>query len=107
MAGYAPFMRSVTVGLAASQLSALLAAIEANFPTRLAILNLQSGAANTGHIYVGNSAVAANNCGADIIPLGSVNIPQTDTGLILTTDVWIISTNAAQQLNVMASPIGQ
>jgi hypothetical protein len=107
MAGYSPFMRSVTVGVSALQLSVLLAAVEPNFPTRLGVLNLQSGAANTGHIYVGNSGVTAANCGADIIPLGSVNIPQSDMGLILTTDVFILSTNAVQQLNVMAIPFGQ
>lgn len=108
MAGYSPWMRSVTVGVTALQLSALLAAIEPQFPARLGTLNIQysTGATASSHLYVGNSLVTAVNCGADLLVGGSVNIPITDAGLILSTDVWLLCTVAAQQVNIMASGIG-
>jgi len=108
MARWSPLQRSVTVGASALQLSALLAAIEANFPTRLDYLNIQFNPGSTGtNLYIGDSAsVSSSNCGANLIPGGTVLYSVPDNCVILTTDIWLISTNAAQQVNICAIPAG-
>lgn len=106
MANYSPFMRSVTVTNAITKLSTLIAAIEANFPTRIQWLTLQYDFTATGSLYIGNSAVAANNCGANLAPGGSHTIQPNLQGLILTSDVYMLSTIASAQMNVTAIPIG-
>jgi hypothetical protein len=108
MARWSPLQRSVTVGAAALQLSALLTALDANFPTRLGWLVIQYNPGSTGtNLYIGDSAsVLATNCGANLLPGGSVAYTIPDTGIILTTDIWMLSTVAAQQVNIIAFPIG-
>lgn len=110
MAGYSPFMRSVITNVAPNtieKLSALLAALDANFPTRLCLLNLEFDLTGVGNIYVGNSAVSATNCGRHMVPAQGQNIAAFDMGLILTTDIYLKADTASQQVNVIALPIGQ
>lgn len=106
MAGFAALMRSVSVTGAAKQLSVLLAALDANFPTRLGLLIVQMDPASAGNLYVGNSAVAANNCGANLIASGSYTINPADNGLILTTDVYLLVSAGTIQANITALPKG-
>lgn len=84
------------------RLSVLLAALDGNFPTRLGYLILQMDQTATGSLYIGNSLVAANNCGADLIPGGSITMGPEDNSLILTTDIYMVATANLVQVNVTA-----
>jgi hypothetical protein len=102
-------MRSViaTNALHGAQLSALVTALEANFPARLMFLIIQMSFASTGTVYVGNSLVTATFCGAELQPGGSVTMPIDGAGVLLTSDVWLLSTAATAQCNITALPIGE
>ena len=102
-AGWSPFMRSVTVGTSAVQLSALIAAIDPGFPVRCVLVRVESDiTANTGNIYVGNASVSSTNCGQHLVASQDANIAVFDSGLTLTSDIWMVSDTAGQQVNVTA-----
>lgn len=109
MANYSPFMRSViaTNAVHGAQLSVLIAAQEPNFPTRLMFLIIQMDFTAAGSVYVGNSLVLATTCGANLAPGGSVTMPIDGAGVILTSDIWLLSTGATAQCNITALPIGE
>lgn len=110
MAGFSPLMRSIiTSGTpnTIQQLSVLLAALDANFPARLTMLNLEFDLAGAGNIYVGNLNVSSTNCGRHLVPAQGYNIAAFDTGMVLTTDIYIKADTASQQINITALPIGQ
>jgi hypothetical protein len=108
MAGFTPLMRSVIATTAGTiyQLSALLAALDANFPTRLNKLIVQLDTAATGFLYVGNSAVSPTNCGANLSPTGSLTINPAEDGMVLTTDIYLRSSVSGVQINITALPKG-
>lgn len=110
MAGFSPLMRSIVTSATPNtvqQLSVLLTALDANFPTRLTMLNLEFDLTGSGNIYVGNASVSATNCGRHLVPAQGQNVASYDTGVILTTDVYIKADTASLQINVIALPIGQ
>lgn len=108
MAGFSPLMRSVILTPINTpvRLSTLLTALDANFPTRLGYLNLELDLTAAGNVYVGNVAVSPTNCGRHLVPAQGQNVMPFDTGLILTTDIYLYTDNNNNQLNVIALPIG-
>lgn len=107
-AGWAPLLRSITLTQnVAAQLLAKLAALDANFPARLSYLVIEyDSLLATGNLYIGNSGVAANNCGAHLVAGQDKNVLPFDTGVILTADVYLLSDSAINQVNIVALPIG-
>jgi hypothetical protein len=103
---FSPFMRSVTVGVGISNLATLLAAKDGNFPTRVQFLRIEYDLGGTGDLYIGNSAVAANNCGAHLVASQYKDFIVYGSGLVLTSDIFLISSVAAQQVNITAIPAG-
>ena len=109
IAPYAPFMGSVilTTKTTKYQLSALLAAVDPNLPTRLMYLSIEldltHGAGNT---YVVISGVSSSDCGFHLVPTITRNIAAFGTGLVVTPNVWAVSDSDSQQLNIVLLPIG-
>jgi hypothetical protein len=108
MSGWAPLLRSVICTTATNiyQLSTLLAALDANFPTRLSGIIIQLDVAATGNLYIGNSAVSPTNCGANLIPGGSFTFMPDDNSFIMTTDIYLRSSVSGVQVNINALPKG-
>lgn len=110
MAGFSPLMRSITLVInVPKQLSVALAALDGNFPTRLTMLQLEYDLTSAGNLYIGQNtpvALSATNCGRHLVPAQNQNIAVYTTGVILTTDIFLLSDNAANQVNVIALPIG-
>jgi hypothetical protein len=106
VAGWSPLMKSVTVGATALQLSALIAAIDPNFPTRCVLVRIELDLSNAGTLYVGNSDVSATNCGFKLVATQSANFAVFDSGLVLTTDIWLRASQAAQQVNITVLGFG-
>jgi hypothetical protein len=109
---FSPLMRSITLSInTVTQLSVKLAALDPNLPTRLAQLYLEYDLTSTGNLYVGNNAtgapaLSATNCGRHLVPAQNQNVMALDTGMILTTDIFLLSDSATNQINVIALPIG-
>jgi hypothetical protein len=104
---YSPLMVSVsTTGTPTiDQLAALLDVIDENFPERLGFLQIEFDLGGAGNVAIGNSAVSPTNCGRRLVPTMFQNI-WVWQGLVLTTDVYFISSAATQQLNIIAVPAG-
>lgn len=106
---FSPWMGSVTATTTKAQLSTLLAAkasAGAQLPTRCQLIRLEFDLNASGELYIGNSDVAANNCGSHIVPTQEKNVFVWDAGLTLTSDWWLLTTVATQQVNVTIIPAG-
>ena len=105
---FSPWMGSVTLTTANTvyQLSALLSAIEKNLSTRLSYLRVEFDLGGTGNVYVGGASVASNNCGSHLVPTQQANFDVFDSGLVLTSDVYLKADTNSQQVNVTAIPAG-
>ena len=106
---YSPLMDSVSLAIQnhVYRLSTLLATVDANFPTRLSYLSIEFDIGGAGNVYIGNSDVATTHCGRHLVPSQNQQTAVFDSGLILTTDIYVFTDNAAaQQLNIIAIPVG-
>ena len=104
---YAPWMDSVTVGASALKLSTLIAAIDPNIPTRFTKLWIQYNVGATGVLLVGRSNLATTHAGANLAPGATpFCIDASDTGVGLTSDVFLLAGAATQQVNIILFPIG-
>jgi hypothetical protein len=108
---FSPFMRSITLTInVITLLDTKLKALDPNFPSRLTQLYLEYDLTSLGDLFIGNSSagalLSATNCGRHLVAAQNQNIAAFDTGLILTTDIFLLSNNATNQINVMALPIG-
>ena len=108
---FSPLMRSITLTInTVTLLSTKLTALDANFPTRLAQLYLEFDLTSLGNLFVGNSSsgalLSATNCGRHLVPAQNQNIMALDTGIILTTDIFLLADSATNQINVIALPVG-
>ncbi len=108
-AGFAPWMGSVILTTATTkyQLSALIAAIEKNLPTRWTLCIIEMDITlSAGNVYIGGPNVSSVNCGRHLVPSNFQNIAAYDTGVILSTDIYLTGDTNAQQINITALPIG-
>jgi hypothetical protein len=103
---FSPFMDCVTVGASALQLSALIAAIDSRVPVRCGMVRIEFDLSSTGNLYVGNSNVAPAHCAFHLVPTQEANIANLNTGLVLTSDIWLVADGAGKQVNITAFGIG-
>jgi hypothetical protein len=104
MAGWNPKMLSVQVPNVATKLSTLIAAKDATITTRLSMLIIEMDLAAAGNVYVGNSDVAANQCGANMVAGIVRPITPGVNSLILTTDIYVLATVNNAQINLSFIP---
>lgn len=107
---FSPWMGSLTVTTGTAQcLSTLLAAkasAGAQLPTRCQLIRIEFDLNASGELFIGNSDVASNNCGSHLVPTQEKNVFVWDSGLTLTSDWYLLSTVATQQINVTIIPAG-
>lgn len=109
---WSPFMRSIVLTpiTTPKSLASYLAALDPNLPTRLANLYLELDLTAVGNVYIGNSSagalLSATNCGRHLVPAQNQNIAAFPTQVVLSTDIFIVTDNNNNQMNVIALPIG-
>lgn len=107
---FSPFGRSITLTLnTITKLSTKLAALDPNLPTRFTFLWLEFDVTSIGNLYIGDNVgtpLSATNCGRHLVPAQNHNIVAYDTGVVLSTEIFLLADNATNQINITALPIG-
>ena len=103
-AGYkTPFMGSVSVTatVAGQDIFTLLSAVWSNLPHKCCYLAVQSDTTNgSASLYVGNSNVAANMCGANLAANQAQQIFAFDSNLGVLDHVFLLSSSGTIQANI-------
>jgi hypothetical protein len=99
---HTPFMGSVTVTTVPQSLYTLLQAIWADLPIRACFLQIQLDTTAGGtSLYIGNSNVAANMCGANL-NANQANVQYAfDRNLLVLNDLWMVCSAATVQVNLI------
>jgi hypothetical protein len=101
---HAPFMASVTATNTAQSLAALMLAVYRDFASigHACYIQLQLDVSAAGAtLYIGNSNVASNMCGA-ALSAGQINQQfASDSNLLIPSDIFLLASTSSVQVNVI------
>ena len=98
---FTPFMGSVSVTITPNNVWNLLSPIFTNLPHKACFLQIQSDTTNgSTSLYVGNSNVASNMCGANLSANQAQQIFAFDSNLGVLDHIYLMSNNEAAPIQV-------
>ena len=103
MASHVPALLSVTLTAANTNYSllALLRAIDADFPAKAQMVQIQHDpAAGADLLWIGNEDMSATNHGVELVATQAFPINSLDSNLINLGDIWLRSDGAGKRINV-------
>src|SRR4029077_17995450 len=92
---FSPFMDSliltpITTALKLSTLLQALSTAGPQLPTRVSKVQIELDLTNgVGNVYIGGSNVSPTHCGRHLVPAQFENVVSFDSGLILTSDIFL------------------
>ena len=102
---HSPFMFSISVTGAAASLYSYAITVYSSFPKVLQFCQIQLDASASGAtLYIGNSNVASNMCGAALVPTQATGLNTVPMPQVFTQDVYLLASTGTVQVNVIATP---
>jgi len=100
---HAPFMGSVTATNTAQSLFSLLQGVWSDITDHMCFIQIQLDVSAGGTtLYIGNSNVASNMCGAALVASQIAQQLGFDSNILIPKDIYLLTSTASAQVNIIA-----